>query len=56
MLRHKKEPNYEVITKLANECRIPLSYGGSVTTTEIDRIVGLGVEKVCISSAAVNDP
>ena len=52
-----KEPNYEVIAKLANECRMPLSYGGGVTTTEeIDRIVGLGVEKVCISSAAVNDP
>ncbi len=51
------EPNYELISKLANECRMPLCYGGGVKNTEqIKRIVELGVEKVSISSAACENP
>jgi len=49
------EPNYNLIAKLANECRMPLAYGGGVTTHEqIERIIGLGVEKVSISASAVS--
>ena len=48
------EPDYGLIANLAGECRMPLSYGGGVKTTEqLERIVGLGVEKVAISSAAI---
>lgn len=55
--RERREPNYTLITHLANECRMPLCYGGGVKTVEqIDRIIGLGVEKVAIASAAVDDP
>lgn len=51
------EPDYRVIANLANECRMPLCYGGGVRTVEqIERIVGLGVEKVALSSAAVERP
>jgi imidazole glycerol-phosphate synthase subunit HisF len=54
---YKREPNYRMIANLANECRMPLSYGGGVTGPEqIDRIIGLGVEKVALSSAAVQTP
>jgi cyclase len=43
--------------KLAAECRMPLCYGGGVTTAEqASRIIDLGVEKVAVSSAAVSDP
>ena len=50
-----REPNYELISKLANECRMPLSYGGGVTRVEqIEKIIGLGVEKVSVSAAAVS--
>ena len=36
---------------------MPLCYGGGVKTPEqVQRIVGLGVEKVAISSAAIADP
>ena len=50
----KKKPNYSLISNLANECRMPLTYGGGVTTCEeIEHIIGLGVEKVSISAAAV---
>ena len=51
------EPDYRMIAHLAAECRMPLCYGGGVKTPEqAKRIIGLGVEKVAISSAAVDDP
>ena len=55
--RKSHEPNYKLIANLANECRMPLSYGGGVTTPDqIDRIISLGVEKVAVSAAAVSNP
>ena len=54
---NKAEPNYALIAKLAAECRMPLCYGGGVTTAaQASRIVDLGVEKVSVSAAAVNNP
>lgn len=51
------EPDYKLINSLAMECRMPLCYGGGVKTAEqINRIIGLGVEKVAIASAAVDSP
>lgn len=54
---HQREPDYKTIEHLAAECRMPLCYGGGVKTAEqAQRIFGLGVEKVAISSAAIEDP
>jgi len=51
------EPNYEMISNLASECRMPLCYGGGVSTPEqVEKIISLGVEKVAISSAAIVNP
>ena len=51
------EPNYALIANLAAECRMPLCYAGGVKTPEqIDRIISLGVEKVAMSSAAIQSP
>lgn len=51
------EPDYQMIANLAAECRMPLCYGGGVkTAAQASRIVALGVEKVAISSAAVENP
>jgi len=51
------EPNYALIAKLAAECRMPLCYGGGITTAQqASRIIDLGVEKVAISAAAVANP
>lgn len=55
--REGREPNYELIRNLAAECRMPLCYGGGVTSAEqIERIVGLGVEKVAMSAACAKNP
>ena len=52
-----KEPDFGLIGKLAAECRMPLCYAGGITTAEqVEKIVGLGVEKVGISSGAIENP
>lgn len=52
-----KEPDYTLIKNIATECRMPLCYGGGVKTIEqVEKIIGLGVEKVAISSAAIQTP
>lgn len=51
------EPNYGLIAKLAAECRMPLCYGGGITTaSQAAKIIDLGVEKVSISAAAIQNP
>lgn len=50
-------PNFELIKKLAAECRMPFCYGGGVKTVEdVRRLISLGVEKVAISASAIQDP
>ena len=52
-----REPNYDLIKRLATQCRMPLCYGGGVKTIDhVQRIVGMGVEKVSIGVAAVENP
>jgi cyclase len=51
------EPDFKMIADLAVECRMPLCYGGGIKTVDhARRIIGLGVEKVALSSAAVESP
>jgi cyclase len=50
-------PDFTLIERLAVECRMPLCYGGGIRTAEqAKRITGLGVEKVAVSSAAIERP
>lgn len=52
-----REPDYKMIENLAVECRMPLCYGGGIKMVEqAQKILGLGVEKVAISSAALDRP
>jgi cyclase len=50
------EPNYALIEEFAGECFMPLAYGGGVTNVEqAARLFGLGVEKICLQTAALKD-
>jgi cyclase len=50
------EPNFKLIEQLAAECRMPLCYGGGITTVnQIQKIISLGVEKVSICSSTVEN-
>jgi imidazole glycerol-phosphate synthase subunit HisF len=52
-----KEPDYALIEKLANQSRMPLCYGGGVKTVEqAQKIFGLGIEKIALSSAVIQNP
>lgn len=54
---NKQEPDYKMIENLAVECRMPLCYGGGIKTVEqAQKIFGLGVEKIAVSSLAVEQP
>ena len=55
--RNGAAPNEALIAQMAAECRMPLCYGGGVKSAEVvERLVALGVEKVALSSAAVEQP
>jgi cyclase len=52
-----QEPDYAAISHFAMECRMPLCYGGGIKSAEqAKRIIGLGVEKVAVSSAFIDTP
>lgn len=53
--KKKRSPNYALIEQIAGECFMPLAYGGGIKTIdEANQIFSLGVEKICIQSAALN--
>ena len=50
-------PNFSLLRSLAFESRMPLCYGGGVTSAEqASQIIALGFEKVSISAAALTRP
>lgn len=50
------EPNYALIETFAGECFMPLGYGGGVTSVEqARRLFSLGVEKICLQTAVLED-
>tara|TARA_B100001248_G_scaffold89409_1_gene65968 strand:+ start:20246 stop:21022 length:777 start_codon:yes stop_codon:yes gene_type:complete len=53
---NKKEPNFHLIEQISYECRMPLCYAGGIKNADqIEKLVSLGVEKVGISSEALNN-
>jgi cyclase len=49
-------PDFALIEQLASECFMPLCYGGGIRTLEdAQRLFRLGVEKVCVQTAAFRD-
>ena len=51
-----KEPNFALIEEIANECFMPLCYGGGIKSiSQMQKIFSIGVEKISISSKAIYD-
>jgi len=53
----KSDPDIESVQDFADECFVPLTVGGGITN--IDQIQGLlrvGADKICINSTAYSDP
>ena len=52
-----RPPDMALIGNAADQCRMPLAYGGGVASAAVaEQIIRLGVEKVCVSAAAVQRP
>lgn len=53
----KRPPDFKLIENLATQCRMPLCYGGGIHNVEdASKIFSLGVEKVALSSGAIQNP
>lgn len=55
--KENRGPNYNVISDIASECFMPLSYGGGIKSIdEILKLLKIGVEKISLNSATVDNP
>lgn len=52
----RREPDYSYIEEIVSEAFMPVCYGGGVTRLDqMSRLFSLGVEKISVSAAAVED-
>jgi len=55
--RERRGPDFELVEQIAGECFMPLCYGGGIRSFDDARtLFGLGVEKVAIQSAFLENP
>jgi imidazole glycerol-phosphate synthase subunit HisF len=54
----RRKPNFKVLNEISNECFMPLSYGGNVSSlNEAEKIYKSGFEKIVFNTASfVNQP
>src|ERR1051325_10546736 len=46
----KREPNFKILSEIANECFMPLAYGGGIHSLENARqILQIGLEKIAVN-------
>lgn len=54
--RARGGPDFDLIAEIASECFMPMAYGGGIgTQDEAERLLGLGLEKVVLGTAAAED-
>jgi cyclase len=52
-----RPPDFETVDELADECFMPMTVGGGVTTLDhVRRLLQVGADKVAINTAAVETP
>tara|TARA_B110000003_G_C16586482_1_gene510067 strand:- start:488 stop:1231 length:744 start_codon:yes stop_codon:yes gene_type:complete len=52
--KNKLPPNFDLITKVAKQCRMPFGYGGGITKKEeAIRLISEGVEKVALGDPSI---
>jgi cyclase len=53
----KRGPNIELLREIADECFMPLSYGGGIRNlATVQQILSIGFEKVVLNTMAYHDP
>ncbi len=52
-----RQPDFELIEKIATECFMPFGYGGGIKTMDhVKKLFQLGAEKVIMNSVALENP
>lgn len=52
-----REPDYDLLEQIAEECFMPLAYGGGIKTVEAaHRVLSVGFEKIIINTQAYRQP
>ncbi len=55
--REKRSPNLKLLANIANECFMPLAYGGGIRTLDAAKaIFEIGFEKVVVNTSAIETP
>jgi cyclase len=55
--REGREPNYKVLADITNECFMPVSYGGGISSVAIaERVLKMGLEKLVLNTHALRRP
>ena len=55
--REGRKPNLTVLREIADECFMPLAYGGGIQSFEdARRVFEIGIEKVAVNAAALANP
>lgn len=53
----RRKPDLKMLGEIATECFMPLCYGGGISALDqIKQILGIGVEKISLNTAAVETP
>ena len=53
----QRKPNFEILKELANECFMPLAYGGGINNFEdAKNIFKIGIEKIILNSVTFTNP
>jgi cyclase len=51
-----REPDYELIDDIADECFMPLTVGGGIrSAAQVEHVLKVGADKVAVNTAAVDD-
>ena len=52
----KRQPNFKILHQIADECFMPLSYGGGIDTFDkAKQILSIGFEKIILNTAAARN-
>jgi imidazole glycerol-phosphate synthase subunit HisF len=52
-----RPPPFDLLARIASEAFMPFAYGGGIRTIDhVHRLLGLGVDKICLNTAAVQNP
>lgn len=53
----KRQPNFKILHEIADECFMPLSYGGAVKDPDTAfKILSIGFEKIVLNTGAIETP